>query len=260
MRLAEGLVLPCSVVVSVSGKGGVGKTTFTALLLRGLTRLGGYEVLAIDADPAMNLPSVLGCEVKESVGDLIERLEKEVDPDEVTASFEQMVWETITENKGFDLLAMGFTEREGCYCTVNRVLARIVDSVTMFYDLVLMDMEAGLEHLSRRTDRDVDVFFIVTDPSRMGLQTAGRIINITKTLHINFKHMYLVGNRFPETAERTLYTFAEENGVRCAAFLPFDPNVSRFNLQGKPLLELPDDSPILSPLKNIIENCIEPLL
>ena len=249
-----------SLVISVSGKGGCGKTTFTALLLRELTRLDGYGVLAIDADPAMNLPAVLGCRVKETVGELIERLEKEVNPDEVTVSFEQMIWETITENKDFDILAMGFTEREGCYCTVNRILARIIDSVTKLYDLVLMDMEAGLEHISRRTDRDVDIFFFVTDASKMGLHTVGRIIELTKTLHVNFKHMYLVGNRFPKQGEKILYDFAEDNGIQCVASLPVDQNISQFNLLGKTLLELPENSPILMPFRNIIKNYIEPLL
>ncbi len=254
MRLSQ------SIVISVSGKGGVGKTTFTALLLRELIELGDYGVLAIDADPAMNLPAVLGRSVNETVGDLIERLEKEVDPDEITVSFEQRIWETITENRDFDLLAMGFTEREGCYCTVNRVLARIVDSVTMLYDLVLMDMEAGLEHISRRTDRDVDIFFIVTDPSKMGLHTTSRIIDLTKTLHVNFKNMYLVGNRFPKKSEKILYDFAEENSIQCVASLPSDQNISKFNLLGKSILELPENSPILIPTKNIIRNYVEPLL
>lgn len=248
------------IVLSVSGKGGVGKTTFTALLLRELIGLGEYEVLAIDADPSMNLSTVLGCGVGETVGDLIDRLSRETDSEEIDVTLEQMIWEIVTENRTFDLLSMGFTEREGCYCTVNRVLARIIDSLTRLYDIVLIDAEAGLEHISRRTDRDVDVFFIITDPSRMGFLTVSRIIDLTKKLHINFKKVYLVGNRFPKNAEKTLYKFAREIGIQCIASLPLDENISQFNLLGKSILELPENSAIIAPLKNIVENYIKPLL
>ncbi|MEM2959165.1 MAG: hypothetical protein QW261_12785, partial [Candidatus Jordarchaeaceae archaeon] len=137
---------------------------------------------------------------------------------------------------------------------------RIIDSLTRLYDIVLIDAEAGLEHISRRTDRDVDVFFIITDPSRMGFLTVSRIIDLTKKLHINFKKVYLVGNRFPKNAEKTLYKFAREIGIQCIASLPLDENISQFNLLGKSILELPENSAIIAPLKNIVENYIKPLL
>jgi CO dehydrogenase maturation factor len=123
------------------------------------------------------------------------------------------------------------------------MLTRILDTLTRNYEVALLDMEAGLEHLSRRTDRDVDSMIVVTDPSKMGLETARRIKEIIDEVHIDVKHIYLVGNRFTPDLEELLQKTADDIGLEYGGIIPVDENVIAFNLTGKPLLDIPDDSP-----------------
>ncbi|MBS7629035.1 ATP-binding protein, partial [Candidatus Bathyarchaeota archaeon] len=153
----------------------------------------------------------------------------------------------------FDLLAMGRSEGEGCYCSVNYLLASIIDSISRNYDLTIMDMEAGLEHLSRRTDRDVDVMLIVTDASKMGFQTASRIREVAEKVHIDFKSMFLVLNQFKSGNEEYWRRIAEEIGFELIGIIPVDPNVEYYNLVGRSLLELPGDSPAYLSVVKMVE-------
>jgi CO dehydrogenase maturation factor len=245
-------------VISVSGKGGVGKTTLTALTVRLLSEAKQGSLLVIDANPDSNLADVLGVPYTKTVGMSATQLKKQVEkgeiPPEVTKRdlLEARVFEILVENPGFDLLVMGRPEGEGCYCLVNNLLTHIIDTLIKNYDYVVMDMEAGLEHLSRRTDRDVDTMIIVTDTSHMGLQTAKRIKELAKEVHIQLKKIYLVGNRFPQDMEHILREEAQKIGVEYAGIIPFDENVMRFNLTAQPLLKLPEDSPALGQLRTIL--------
>jgi len=240
-------------VVSVSGKGGTGKTTVTALLLRALLRYTQRSVLVVDADPVMNLPRILGVKVDQTVGDAATKLRRQIDegalPPGVSKQdmLEGEVYEGLVEGSRFDFLAMGRPEGEGCYCYVNRVLAQILDTITSNYDVTLMDMTAGLEHFSRRTDRNVDVLLVVIDPSLMAFEAALRIRDLAKEVHIDFKHIWVVANRYPasvaEEAAAGLERRLADEGLELAGLIPADDQVAAYNLQGKPLLELPDDSP-----------------
>lgn len=236
-------------VVSISGKGGTGKTTLTALLLKWLVKNTEEIVLVVDADPATNLPEVLGVDLVRTVGqaskDMKDRIEKGTLSPTVPKKdlLEAWVFETLVEEERFDLLAMGRSEGEGCYCFVNNVLTRILDTLTKNYSVALLDMEAGLEHLSRRTDRDVDAMLIVTDPSKMGFETARRIRDLAEEVHIDVKNIYLVGNRFPAEMEDMLRKASDDIGLELAGSIPVDENVMSFNMAGKPLLEVPDESP-----------------
>lgn len=244
-------------VVSISGKGGSGKTTLCALLLKALLQNAHRSILVVDADPATNLAEVLGVKIGKTVGMVASELREKIDRGAVPLGqskadlLETWVFSTLVETPEFDLLAMGRSEGEGCYCYVNSVLTRILDVLTKNYDITLMDMEAGLEHLSRRTDRDVDILFIVTDPSRMGLETARRIRDLVKEVHIKVKKIFLVGNQFPETMETLLAEHAQNIGVDYGGTLPADPTISRYNLEGKPLLTIPSDNPALKAAQSI---------
>jgi CO dehydrogenase maturation factor len=236
-------------VISISGKGGTGKTTVTALLLKWLIQNTDKVSLVVDADPATNLPDVLGVDLQRTVGQSSKELKDKIEAGTLSPTLskqevlEANVFQILVEEDRFDLLAMGRSEGEGCYCFVNNVLTRILDTLTRNYEVAFLDMEAGLEHLSRRTDRDVDSMVVVTDPSRMGLETARRIKELVDEVHIDVKHIYLVGNRFTPDLEDLLQKTADDIGLEYGGIIPLDENVMAFNLTGKPLLDIPDDSP-----------------
>jgi len=244
-------------VISISGKGGTGKTTVTALLLKWLIQNTEKISLVVDADPATNLPDVLGVELQRTVGQSSKQLKDKIEAGTLSPTLskkevlEANVFQILVEEDRFDLLAMGRSEGEGCYCFVNNVLTRILDTLTRNYEVALLDMEAGLEHLSRRTDRDVDSMIVVTDPSRMGFETARRIKELVDEVHIDVKHIYLVGNRFTPEMEELLHKYADDIGLEYGGIVPLDENVMAFNLTGKPLLEIPDDSPAYVAVGNL---------
>jgi len=245
-------------VISVSGKGGVGKTTVVALMLRNLVAQGGRSILVVDADPSTNLPDILGIPVEKTVGMVTDELKKEIGKGSISSTvskeslLEARVFEVLAETPEFDLLAMGRSEGEGCYCMVNHMLTKVVDSLSKNYDLTLMDMEAGLEHLSRRTDRDVDVMLIVTDQSKMGLETARRIRDLAKEVHIGFKEMYLVGNRFDEAFSPLFQKAAEAQGLIFLGAIPPDPDVLRYSVEGISLLKLSLENPAVKKMGELM--------
>jgi len=236
-------------VISVSGKGGAGKTTLTALLLKWIMLNTNEVALVVDADPATNLPDVLGVKLDKTVGSVSKELKDQIGVGSISLTvpkkdlLEAWVFQALVEEDRFDLLAMGRSEGEGCYCFVNNVLTRILDTLTSNYAVTLLDMEAGLEHLSRRTDRDVDVMLIVTDPSRMGFETARRIRDLAREVHIKVRSTYLVGSRFTDDLVDTLRSAAEAMGLELAGNIPVDQNIMSFNITGRPLLDLPEDTP-----------------
>jgi len=247
------------IVLSVSGKGGTGKTTLTALLLKWLIANTEEVMLIVDADPATNLPDVLGVELLRTVGQVSKEMKDKIARGDISVTtpkrdlLEAWVFQTLVEEDRFDLLAMGRAEGEGCYCYGNNVLTRILDTLTKNYAVTILDMEAGLEHLSRRTDRDVDVMLIMTDPSRMGFQTAKRVKELIEEVHIGVTHTFLVGNRFDDDIRDVLEETAKEIDIELAGNLPNDKNVMSFNISGKSLLELPDDSPAYRAVEEIAE-------
>jgi len=245
-------------VLAISGKGGVGKTTMAALMIKNLTDAKQRSLLVIDANPDSNLSDLLGISVPMTLGMAAMEMKKAIDKGEVPPErtkreiLEYRVFDILKETPNFDLLVMGRTEGEGCYCIVNDLLTDIIDSLSKNYDLTLMDMEAGLEHLSRRTDRDVDIMVIVTDPSSMGFQTTRRIKELAEEVHIDFKKIYLIGNRFRPEMESMLKEEASKMGIEFAGMIPDDSDILKYNLSGRPLVELPPQNPALSAAKDIL--------
>lgn len=245
--------------IAVSGKGGVGKTNIAALLIRFLSRAG--TVLAMDADPDFNLPSALGVTVSRTVGGIREEILNMPASAQGSARkpeiLKSAIYEILEETPRFDIIVMGRPEGEGCYCAVNNVLSQTIDLIADSYDFTVIDCEAGLEHLSRRTARDVDILLVVTEPTVNGLLTAKRIQELARELHVNFGEIAIVANKItPETKPRIDKT-ARENDIPIAAYVPYDPTMQHYDVIGKPMVELPEDSPSSVAVNRIGEKILE---
>lgn len=231
--------------IAIAGKGGTGKTTLSGLLIRHLARHKGGKILAIDADPSSNLHLVLGLPLTQTVGDIREDARDGVQLGQTRQDFlSYAVRMAVEEGDEFDLLAMGRPEGQGCYCAANHLLRTIIDGINRGYDWVVMDNEAGMEHLSRRTTRDVDHLLLISDPTLRGLAAAEAMVALSKELEINVRNTYLVINRVQGKLPSSLQDRIALLGVPLLAVLPYDPLVAEFDSQGRPLIELPPDTPI----------------
>ncbi len=229
--------------------------------MRTLIQHTKHQLLVVDADPVMNLPVMLNIEIDMSVGEAASQLREDIDAGSIPASsskqdrLEGEVYEALVEGEKFDFLAMGRTEGEGCYCFVNRVLTQILDTITANYDVTILDMDAGLEHLSRRTDRNVDLLIIVIDPSKMSFDAAVRIKELAKEVHIDFKRIWVIANRFPpsliEETSANLEHRLNDVGLELAGIVPADDLIVEYNLNGRSLLDLEDDHPAVLAVNKI---------
>jgi len=232
--------------IALSGKGGVGKTMLASLLIRNLAKKGC--VLAIDADPDSNLPQAVGMTYKKSVGDVREAIVNAPARSSVAADkpgvFERTLHELVEENDSFDLIVMGRSEGPGCYCVISHILRQVIDSKAANYDFTVIDCEAGLEHLSRHTTRDVDIMVVVTEPTLNGILTAKRVHELAKDLNIGFGQILVAANKITDETRPLIEKLALEQGLAISAYLPFDPAVSRQDVLGRPMIQLPEDSPV----------------
>jgi CO dehydrogenase maturation factor len=244
-------------VIAITGKGGTGKTAVAGMLVRHLTITGKKTLLAIDADPDSNLPDVLGVKVNKTIGDMREFMLQERDkmaPDtNKEALLESKIYEILVEMPRYDLLVMGRPEGSGCYCFANNLLRGIMDRILKNYDLTIIDTAAGLEHLSRRIIRDVDELLVVTDGSRRGLQTAERIRELAKSLNLNVKKMHVVANKVTPENRARIEEYANELKMDLVGVVPFDEVLASFDLEGRPLSELPDDSWAMKGIGEIVK-------
>jgi len=242
-------------VIAVAGKGGTGKTLVSALLIGYLTEEGRGPVLAIDADPSTNLDLTLGTSVDETVGEIREDTSEQVSSGTFTSGIskpeylELRINQALVEESGYDLLAMGRPEGPGCYCAANSMLRLSIDRLSQSYDYVVIDNEAGLEHLSRRTTQNVDLLLVVSDPTIRGLATAERVAQLINELKTEVGHIRLIVNRVPtdESGQPVLppqlEEYIREKGLELAGIIPVDPLVAEFDTVGRPLVELPRESP-----------------
>ena len=241
-------------VIAVSGKGGVGKSTISALIVRYLVEKKQKPVLAVDADPNNTLGEKLGVRCDCTIGDLREgAMKNKYDAPAGTPkqrNIEYQVQEAITEGNGFDLLVMGRGEGPGCYCSVNNMLRTFLEDVSAGYRHVMVDNEAGMEHLSRRTNAKVDLLLVVCDPTPTGLLTAKRIGHLANELGIVKGKIGLVINRAlaPVTPEAAL----EATGLELLACVPEDLQVRDFELQGKALTKLSADSSAVTAINGLL--------
>lgn len=237
-----------SYTIAISGKGGTGKTTISALITRNLIEKGKTPILVIDADPNSNLYYVLGIEKGETIGKVREDLLREVKSGKVPAGisketvFELRFSSSILESKGFDLLTMGRPEGPGCYCYANLVLRRYIDELSKNYKFVIMDNEAGMEHLSRRTTQNIDDLLIISDSTPMGIITAGRIRDLVDELELRVDNIYLIINRSNPEINENLIELIKEKNLNLLGIIPEDESLIEYSLNEKSILELPTDS------------------
>ncbi len=236
-------------ILAVSGKGGVGKTLVSSLIIKYLLENTNYKILAIDADPDSNLPESLGLEYEKTIGDIREEITENKIPSGMSMQeyFEYKLMSVLVETDRMDLLVMGRSEGPGCYCAINHILRQAIDTLAKNYDHVIIDCEAGLEHLSRRTTQDVDVMLIVSDISKKGINTAKRIKELANELHINFKDIFLIINM----CDNCEFDSEEIYGIKVLGKIPYDPIVREYDMKGIPLIKLPEDSPSYIAIKDI---------
>ncbi len=243
----------------MSGKGGTGKTLVSSLLIKSLIGKN-KDILAIDADPDSNLPEALGIEAERTVGDIREELKKDTAAGIIPTDankwdiLDYKIMESIMETPEFDLLVMGRPEGSGCYCAVNNILRKIIETLSSNYDFIIIDAEAGLEHLSRRTTQNVDVMLVVTDPSKRGILTAKRIEQLSDELDISFEKIFLILNRVKPGKEVELLEKIYQTGLEIAGIIYEDKLIESYDMEGKPLIHLPDTSQAVISTSKITED------
>ena len=243
--------------IAVAGKGGTGKTTVSALMIRILIESQKGTVLALDADPNSNLNEMLGVKVTKTVGELVENFKKDGAALPKGMYKDQMVemnlHQSVIEGKGFDLLVMGRGEGPGCYCAANNLFKRYIDMLQKNYSYVVMDNEAGMEHISRKTTTNVNFLFLISDPSIRGILTAARLRDLAKELKINAEKIFLIINRINGNLDLKLKEYISEQKFEILGLINSDEAISDIELSGKSVFDLPDNSISLNQVKEIIK-------
>jgi len=244
--------------IALAGKGGSGKTTMAGLLIKYLLKKSKTPILAVDADCNANLNEVLGLEVKDTIGNAREEMKKGVVPGGMTKDIfmEMKLEEAMVEAPGYDLIVMGQPEGAGCYCAANTLLAGFMERLAANYPFIVMDNEAGMEHISRLTTKDVDILLIVTDTSRRGLQAAVRIDELARSLNIGVGKSYVVINQVKNTLSAKALEMIKNAGLELAGSVPDDDTIYEYDFNGRPTIEMPEDSPSVQAAFEIFEKIV----
>ncbi len=253
--------------IALAGKGGVGKTTIAGLIIKHLVETQPGAVLAIDADPSSNLNMVLGLDLDWTVGDIREDLLSQV-KQSLTAGgaamgtvaggstkreyLDYQIRSALSEGDRFDLIAMGQPEGQGCYCAVNHNLRQVIDGISKNYRYVVIDNEAGMEHLSRRTTRDVQHLFIISEPTLRSIVAAERIAAFRHELDIEIEHTGLILNRLSGAVPDVLQAHIDKMGIPLLGVVPPDEELVALELAGRPLIELNGQSAAVTAVANIM--------
>lgn len=250
------------VTIAVAGKGGTGKTTTCGMLIEYLVKTGRSPILAVDADPNANLNEVLGVDVDVTLGDIRENVARSdiAVPSPIPSGMtkqeyaEFMFNSALIEEDDYDMLVMGRTQGKGCYCYVNGVLKAQIEKFSGNYRYVVVDNEAGLEHISRGTLPSVDIMLLISDCSRRGIQAVGRVQQMVRDLGLKPKVMKLIVNRAPGgELDAGTREEIEKQQLDLLGVLPQDETVYRYDCDGKPTCSVPEDSPIKLALNKLLE-------
>jgi CO dehydrogenase maturation factor len=234
-------------IIALAGKGGTGKTTTAALLLKYLTARKMTPALAVDADSNANLNELLNVDVRTTLGKIRKELKGDIPPGMSRDQYMEMkLHQSLIEEEGFDLMVMGQPDGPGCYCAANQYLAMSMDRLADNYKYIIVDNEAGMEHLSRLNLRRIDYLLIVSDPSARGILTARRIADLTGPLQLDIQQQYLLVNRAPDPIPAALQEKIDaavtESGLLLAGFIPASDELVRQELSGASYIDLPEDS------------------
>ena len=246
--------------IAVAGKGGTGKTSLTGLLIDYLVKKRERPILAVDADANANLNEVLGEKLEVTIGQIKEEINKAEAsgsgfPGGMTKAdyMKYRLNEAIVEGTGYDMLVMGRTQGEGCYCYVNGLLKTQLHNLSKNYKYLIIDNEAGMEHLSRGTVRDIDTLLLISDCSTRGIQAAGRIRKLIIELKLKVPRIHLIVNRAPQgVLNKGIKEEIEKQELELVGVVPMDPMIYEYDSNGKPLVTLPEDSVSKQAIREII--------
>jgi CO dehydrogenase maturation factor len=257
--------------IALAGKGGVGKTTISAMVIKYLAQSQPGAVLAIDADPSSNLNMVLGLDLDWTVGEIREDMLGQVKQSLTMGGaamgalsggmskhdyLDHHIRSSLAEGARFDLIAMGRGEGPGCYCAVNHNLREVIDAMSKNYAYVVIDNEAGMEHLSRRTTRDVQHLLVVTDPTQRGIVAAERIAGFRKELDIHIEHSYLILNDMSGEVPAPLMERIKQLDIPLLGIVPHDDTAKEFEFSARPLVELNDNSPLYQAVARMLQQIL----
>lgn len=238
-----------ALTIAISGKGGAGKTTLSAMVIRILMERAAGSVLAVDADPNSCLGLTMGVEVNETIAGIREQARNKT-PDNTsidkTRLLEYGIQQAIAEAKGFDLLTMGHPEGPSCYCAINNLLRSFMDKLNDTYKFVVLDNEAGMEHLSRRTTNNIDLLCIIAEPGPIGHVTAKRIFELTRQLPIKVKRTGIIWNRSDSTPS--------VDGIENLGAVPYDKEILNCSMNSKTIFDIEKNSPAFLAMQTIINN------
>jgi len=241
-------------IIAIAGKGGTGKTTFASLLIRSLKEKKAGSILAIDADPNANLGEMLGVKSTSTIVGIVDGISK--NPGQIPAGMTKeryidlKIQESLEEDEGFDLLTMGRPEGPGCYCFINNLLRELIRKLMNSYSYIVVDNEAGMEHLSRRLVREMDTLFVISDSSVIGVRSAGRISRLTEEMGIKIKNKFLLLNK-SKNENKSLEDEIKKTGLDLKAVLPLDKEIEKAAIKNRSIFELGDKNPMVSKVEEL---------
>jgi len=244
--------------IALAGKGGTGKTTVAGMLIKYLVKMDKTPILAVDADSNANLNEVCGLDVADTLSNAREEMKKGIVPSGMTKDIfmNMKLQQAVVEDEGFDLVVMGQPEGPGCYCAANTLLTGFLEKLTGNYPYIVMDNEAGMEHISRLTTSNIDVLLIVSDTSRRGLQAAIRINDLAKDLNIGVSKSCLIINQVKDAPSDDVVNMVKKNGLEIAGTIPEDNDVYEYDLNGRPTIEIPEDNQAVKAAFEIFDKII----
>lgn len=245
-----------AVIIAVAGKGGVGKTSLSATIVRCLTeKYPDKKILAIDADPAVGLSTALGIDVKMTIDDIRKEIISSVDEGDTRGAVELLneakyrIFDALIESNGFSFIAVGRPETAGCYCKINSYLKEVISILSNEFDYVVIDGEAGIEQINRRVMEKVTHLLLITDPSKKGCQVINTIKGVADEL-VMYDKIGAIVNRM---ADNSLKEYIDTNGIEVLSYITDDKNLSMFDIQGKNIFNLPQESNVVKGVKEALE-------